>query len=48
LFNHIVLGHDLQFLEHIPHLREYFLHPATVEGGIYRTPQEPGSSQDLK
>jgi L-fuconate dehydratase len=48
LFNHIVLGHDLLFLEHIPHLREYFLHPAIVEGGIYRTPQEPGSSQDLK
>jgi L-fuconate dehydratase len=48
LFNHIALGHDLQSLEYIPHLREYFLHPARVEGGIYRTPQEPGSSQELK
>jgi L-fuconate dehydratase len=48
LFNHIALGHDLLFLEYIPHLREYFLHPAQVEGGIYRTPQESGSSQDLK
>jgi L-fuconate dehydratase len=48
LFNHIALGHDLLFLEYIPHLREYFLHPAQVEGGIYRTPQEPGSSQELK
>jgi L-fuconate dehydratase len=48
LFNHIALGHDLLFLEYIPHLHEYFLYPARVEGGIYRTPQEPGSSQDLK
>lgn len=48
LFNHIALGHEALFLEHIPHLREYFVHPARVEGGRYRTPQEPGSSQDLK
>lgn len=48
LFNHIALGHEALFLEHIPHLREYFIHPARIEGGVYRTPQEPGSSQDLK
>jgi L-fuconate dehydratase len=48
LFNHISLGHEPEFLEYIPHLREHFLHPAVVEGGFYRTPQEPGSSSDLK
>jgi len=48
LFNHIALGHDRLFLEHIPHLREYLVHPATVEGGVYRTPQAPGLSCDLR
>jgi L-fuconate dehydratase len=48
LFNHVVLGHQAVFLEYIPHLREYFVHPARVEGGVYHTPQEPGSSSDLK
>jgi L-fuconate dehydratase len=47
LFNHIALGHEVLFLEHIPHLRTHFTHPARVEGGVYRTPQEPGSSCDL-
>jgi L-fuconate dehydratase len=47
LFNHIALGHEALFLEHIPHLREYFLHPAVVRDGIYKTPQEPGSSSDF-
>ena len=47
LFNHIALGHDALFLEHIPHLQKYFLHPASVQGGIYETPQEPGSSSDF-
>ena len=47
LFNHITLGQDALFLEHIPHLRDYFLHPAIVEGGIYKTPQEPGASSDF-
>ena len=48
LFNHVALGHEAIFLEHIPHLREYFVHPAVVEDGVYQTPQEPGSSSDLK
>jgi L-fuconate dehydratase len=48
LFNHIALGHDVVFLEHIPHLREHFAHPCVVEGGVYRTPQEIGASCDLK
>jgi L-fuconate dehydratase len=48
LFNHIAMGHDALFLEHIPHLRKHFLHPAQVEGGHYLVPQEPGSSSDLK
>jgi len=48
LFNHIALGHEALFLEYIPHLREHFVHPAVVEDGVYRTPQEPGSSSELK
>jgi L-fuconate dehydratase len=48
LFNHIGMGHEALFLEHIPHLREHFLHPVRVEGGVYHTPQEPGSGCDLK
>jgi L-fuconate dehydratase len=47
LFNHIALGHEVLFLEHIPHLRMHFTHPAQVEAGVYCTPQEPGSSCDL-
>jgi L-fuconate dehydratase len=47
LFSHIALAHEALLLEHIPHLREHFVHPARVEGGYYRTPQEPGSSCDL-
>ena len=48
LFNHIALGHEVVFLEHIPHLREHFVHPCDVSGGVYRTPQESGASCDLK
>jgi L-fuconate dehydratase len=48
LFNHIALGHEAIFLEHIPHLREHFVHPCRVEGGVYQTPQEAGASCDLK
>ena len=47
LFNHIAMGHEAIFLEYIPHLREYFLHPAVVSDGIYEIPQEPGSSSDF-
>jgi L-fuconate dehydratase len=48
LFNHIALGHEVIFLEHIPHLREHFVHPCRVTGGVYQTPQEAGTSCDLK
>jgi len=48
LFNHIAIGHEALLLEHIPHLRQHFLHPAQVEAGVYRTPQEPGLSCDFK
>lgn len=48
LFNHLGLGHEALFLEHIPHLKKHFVHPATVRDGVYLTPQEPGSSCDLK
>jgi L-fuconate dehydratase len=47
LFNHIALGHEALFLEHIPHLRRHFVFPAEVSGGRYKTPQEPGASCDL-
>lgn len=47
LFNHIALDHEVVFLEHIPHLKEYFKSPAKVDGGYYETPQEPGASIDM-
>lgn len=47
LFNHISLAHEALFLEHIPHLKKHFVHPAQIENGVYKTPQEPGSSCDL-
>jgi L-fuconate dehydratase len=48
LFNHIALGHEALLLEHIPHLREHFVHPCRIAEGVYTTPQEPGMSSDLK
>lgn len=48
LFNHIAMGHEAIFLEHIHHLREYLVHPASVEGGVYKIPEAPGLSCDLK
>lgn len=47
LWNRVALGHEVLFLEYIPHLREQFVHPAEVAGGVYRTPDAPGSSSDL-
>ncbi|KLT65373.1 enolase C-terminal domain-like protein [Pedobacter sp. BMA] len=48
LFNHIALGHEALFLEHIPHLKARFIHPVRLENGLYITPQNTGSSCDLK
>jgi L-fuconate dehydratase len=48
LYNHIGLDLPAVFLEHIPHLREHFVNPVRVEGGVYHTPQEIGASCDLK
>jgi L-fuconate dehydratase len=48
LFNRIGLGLKSAFLEHIPHLKKHFVHPAQVQDGVYQTPQEPGASTDLK
>jgi L-fuconate dehydratase len=48
LFNHIAMGHQTLFLEHIPHLQPHFVFPAQVDEGHYRTPQEPGASTELK
>jgi L-fuconate dehydratase len=47
LFLHIAVGNEPLFLEYIPHLRTHFAFPAELEGGRYRTPQEPGASTDL-
>jgi L-fuconate dehydratase len=47
IFNHVAMGHEALFLEHIPHLRPHFAFPAQVAGGYYRTPLEPGASSDL-
>jgi L-fuconate dehydratase len=47
LFNHISIGHKALFLEHIPHLQKHFVHPVQIINGVYKTPQEPGSSCDL-
>jgi len=48
LFNHIAMGHQALFLEHIPHLKQHFVNPIKIEHGVYITPQEAGSSCDLK
>lgn len=48
LFNHIALGQEPLFLEHISHLRDHFVFPASVADGCYKTPQQPGASCDLK
>lgn len=48
LFNHIALGHEALFLEHIPHLKQNFVNPVQLENGYYLTPQDIGSSCDLK
>jgi L-fuconate dehydratase len=47
LFNHIAMGHQALFLEHIPHLQKHFVNPAQIINGVYKTPQEAGSSCDL-
>jgi len=48
LFNHVAINHPVIFLEHIPHLREHFVHPVRIENGVYRTALEPGAGTDLK
>jgi L-fuconate dehydratase len=48
LFNHVALNHEVHFLEHIPHLQEHFVFPAQVTEGLYKTPQEPGASTDMR
>ena len=47
LFNHIAMGHEALFLEHIPHLQKYFVHPAIIKNGVYQTPQVAGSTCEL-
>ncbi len=47
-FNHIAVGHEALFLEHIPHLRSKFVNPVQIENGLNKAPQEIGSSCELK
>ena len=47
LVYHIALGHELEFLEYIPHLREYFVSPAVVKGGRYAVPRAAGASTEI-
>ncbi len=47
LFLAVALDNERIFLEHIPHLRQYFVHPAGIRDGRYLPPQEPGASADL-
>ena len=48
LFNHITVGHEALFLEHIPHLQNHFVHPVVVQDGVYQFPQTAGSTCELK
>ena len=48
LYNHVGMGHEALFLEHIPHLQKYFKHPVIIREGVYQVPQAPGMSTDLK
>ncbi|WP_251860027.1 enolase C-terminal domain-like protein [Clostridium sp. Marseille-Q2269] len=47
LFNHISIGHQDLFLEHIPHLEKYFKNPVSILNGKYVVPQVAGSSCDF-
>lgn len=47
LYNHIGIGHDVLFLEHIPHLRSHFKNPVVIKNGVYQIPYAAGSSSDL-
>jgi L-fuconate dehydratase len=47
LWNHVALGAEATFLEHIPHLRAHFRSPARLRDGRYVTPQDPGASTEL-
>ncbi len=48
LADHIIIGHPADFLEHIPHLEQYFKYPAIIKNGVYIPPTEPGASCDFK
>jgi L-fuconate dehydratase len=48
LFNRVALNDESYFLEHIPHLQNHFIYPAQVIGGLYKPPQEPGASTDMR
>lgn len=47
LFNHISINHEAIFLEHIPHLQQYFKNPAKIVDGYYQIPQVAGMNVDL-
>jgi L-fuconate dehydratase len=35
LFNHIAIGHEALFLEHIPHLQKHFVNPVQISQAAY-------------
>ena len=41
------IDRSLSDCRYIPHVREYFVHPAIVEGGRYVVPQHPGASTSI-
>jgi len=47
VFNHVAVGHEVMFLEHIPHLRQHFVTPCRIQDGAYVLPEEPGASCDI-
>ena len=47
LYNHVGMGHEALFLEHIPHLQKYFKNPVVIKDGVYQVPQVAGMSADL-
>lgn len=48
LVNHVCLGHEVEFLEYIPHLAEFFRFPVVVKDGRYGTSDVPGAGCELR
>ena len=48
LFNHIALGHEALFLEHIPHLRSHFCSPRASRMGTMKLRRSPAPRAILR